>query len=177
MDYEALFAGELDDPIIEMGPSPIAGIHWGVAYERADLAEDPFTPTTWIATEDGWKEIHCQESVAEALRRISFVPRSEDEALAVVRLFLSDCETVLRDARPAYPFPQDIPAEIAERIVPPAVTKKEEGLYEVVLFTYLHDPTVVWFEPDMNDRSVARCTFTVGREVVWIGNKTIWEGR
>jgi len=44
LDYIMIFQDEYDEPVVEIGPNPVPGIHIGAACERVWLAEDSFVP-------------------------------------------------------------------------------------------------------------------------------------
>ncbi len=173
MDYLDIFQKEFPDPVVEMTPSPIAGIHTGVAYDRSWLAEDPFTPPYWILTEDGYRDILSHESVAQALQRIRFVPNSESEALHAARLYTSNSELLLMDAATGYETPESVPAELRALIRPPSVQRTGSG-YEVVLWVFGQDNEHSWFEKGPPPQWLTRYRYEIGDSYYRVIPEVLW---
>jgi len=172
IDYEKIFRNEFDDPVVEMGPSLIRGVHTGTAFDRSDLAEDPFTPTCWIVTEDGNKEIHSTETLRAALERVGFEPGSEGEALHAARLNFMGDERILKESPSSMVLPGTVPVSVAEKVRAPVVRKREDH-YEVVLFTYFYDSVMAWFREPAGEQ-VSRYVFRVGKGRYEVSSETLW---
>ncbi len=176
MDYLEIFSEEFPNPVVEMGPTPIAGIHMGVVYDRSDLAEDPFSPPVWILTEDGYREHLTHESVAEALKRVGFVPQNGVQAVHAARLYNNEAEYILGESETDYPLPDVVPSGIRAAIRPPQARKTDYG-FEVELWIFGLDSAQGWYERGPASQWLARCRYEIGEGIYRYFPETLWSVR
>lgn len=145
----ALFREAYEDPVVnETTPPPefwIPGLKRFNVYEKKKehVRSKPDGNTvsdTWIVTGKGAR--FPPRKIASALKAVRYLPAGEEEAVraaaVMIRLENSPHSVHILDAAvPVEAYTTErVPREIRKQVLPPTA-KKKNGLYEVVLYSYV----------------------------------------
>lgn len=172
VELSSLFEDTYDHPMVTCGETGIPDLVACSGFDEDDLDEDPLFPDCFLVTLS--TQIYdC--GIAEfrtALTEVAFVPSSEEDALAVARLYTRVVSDAWFLSEPSEGGAWFIPPEVLASVSSPSVAR-DGDVFTVEYFFAWSDETRLWFNNEDHVElhhqiiEVGPSQFTVSGELVW----------